>query len=359
MKFQDVRLIHYTSSKHQAIGWDITKKNSLNSYVNRPLNCEKLNPVDLMSIISVYKNTDMNNVFINCDDELPISRDELGMSKVISPSNDPKKILSAIESEIDLNKKSKTELNFFIYYSKPKELPQVKVQFNVESMEVEYGKEIKLKPVYNGNIEERNWVSSSSAPLSCEDCEYQKIKPTEDQTYIVQVSDADNCESDSDTIRIHVLDNCVCHTNETITRPIRSKEQKRKFDRGDEIFVNLSKSSRSFSEESLRANISGSPMYYYFMNEFCADSYFVELIDAYGNTVWAKKKYTKEALTTGNINKDYPGYFIFNLNFNNIKELIEDWKDNKAFLIKITPIDNKGVECQPYISVPTSISPCG
>ena len=357
MKFQEVKLVHYTSEENQNRGWELNKKNSLSSYLIRPLICEKINVVDLTSILSVYKTPRGNNIMIKCNSDLPLSNEELGMTQVQLSSSTPRDIMSAIDKEIRAIKGSKVDLNLFVYLSKPKFITSVDVRFNENKLEIDYGNEVTIEPVYSKSCKKIKWFSALE--MNCDTCRAQKVLITNNEIFVVKVRDKNNCVSDSDTLIVNVNDNCDCNKNETITRPIPDIQEEHIFESGDPIWFNCSKSDRGFSKESISANKSGSPMYFYFMKEFCADRYEVEILDSYGNTIWRSKEYSKQALTTGQIHKDHSGYFIFNLNLAPIKGLIEEWQSSKAFIIKITPIDNKGVKCTPFLSVPTSITPCG
>ena len=322
-KVDDFEIIHLTKSNK--ITRSISSKKKIVTYKSNLLECSERMCDKLNGIVDLNK-TEITKFFFCEENPFNCNFTKYGVETMLLNDKQYFTISDKINEEI---KKNKKELTLFFFIPSKRVLDSESITFDSDSLKVEEGTTIKLKPKYSKGIVNFEWKPSTN--LDCSSCDFPNLTAKTSSSYQVKGKDSLGCEVISKPIKISVQNNCklghgcVNFDFDQISSP------KYHFvnENGDENY-----------DWQIKSNSSGGYQFDVITTSNCATRYRVIIEDLQGNSIW-EKEYLKEDVdkrSKNNYHEEYPDHNVYRLSLNKIESFI----NKNTCRLKIISYDEKG-----------------
>lgn len=338
-KVDNFEIIHM--SKINRTTRNIASKKKTVVYKSSLIDCND-NVCDKLNGLVDYNKTESTKFFFCEENPFNCNFNKFGVETILLNDKQYFTISDKINEEI---KKNKKDLTLFFYIPTIKKSTIENIYFDADTLKVEEGTSIKLKPKISKGITSFNWVPSTN--LDCNNCSSPSLTVKTNSSYKLIGKDSLGCEIISKPLTIIVENtckygySCVDFVFDKVSTPKYHFEN----ESGDELY-----------DWQIKSNSSGGYQFDVITTTNCATKYKVIIEDLKGNQIW-EKEYLKEDVdkrSLNNYHEEYPDYNVFRFSLNRIESFIIK---NPA-RIKILSYDEKGNKYGTCTSKRIKFTPC-
>ena len=338
-KVDKFEIIHM--SKMNKTTRNITHKKKSVAYKSSLIECND-NICDKLNGLVDYNKTESTKFFFCEENPFNCNFNKFGVETILLNEKQYFTISDKIVEEI---KKNKKDLTLFFYIPSKKQTTLENIYFETDTLKVEEGSSIKIKPKFTKGITSFNWVPSTN--LDCNNCSSPTLVAQSNSTYKIIAKDSLGCEIISKPLTIIVENSCKYGYGciDFVFDKVYTPKYHFENESGDEIY-----------DWQIKSNSSGGYQFDVITTTNCATKYKVIIEDLKGNQIW-EKEYLKEDVdkrSKNNYHEEYPEYNVFRFSLNRIESFIL----KNPIRIKILSYDEKGNKYGTCTSKRIKFTPC-